>query len=103
MLFYGGAFASQIFDGVLFPILKTISSLAHWISLRLRRYAVAAIADRPILERALMGTKLIGWPWVEQRCRWRMGRMNVTPSKFCMEIADLYLQVDEAVKRAVLS
>ena len=48
-------------------------------------------------------TKLIGWPWVEQRCRWRMGRMNVTPSKFCMEIADLYLQVDEAVKRAVLS
>ena len=48
-------------------------------------------------------TKLIGWPWVQQRCRWRMGRMNVTPSKFCMEIADLYLQVDEAVKRAVLS
>ena len=75
------------------------SGIAKTEEERLReRGAAAAVKNKQSSQ-----PKVIGWPWVQQRCRWRMGRMNVTPSKFCMEIADLYLQVDEAVKRAVLS
>ena len=34
--------------------------------------------------RQVLPSKLITWPWVQQRCRWRMGRMNVATSKFCL-------------------
>ena len=40
---------------------------------------------------------------IQRRCRWRMGRMNGTLLKFCLEIADLYMQGDEAIKRLISS